>query len=325
MGLSFEDCLNAVPPDMRDALESFGREADEIVDAFLTTLEASPLPPVLYHYTNEAGLKGILETGKLWLSDILTLNDPSELSHGLSQAIAILKGKAASGPPGSRLFAADFEEMIRLGKVQKSGDYFICCFSSAGDDLGQWRAYADNGRGYALGFEVAALERAFLEQLGVPIQKTFPVTYNDARFIAIDQAIIDRMFGLISLPRGRKMTDDAIKGFMAQLYTLVTVHGLHAGLHFKHEAYANEEEYRFMQVYPPASKPIVTKLRTRSGLPVRYLEFDWSAAGGSVLSDIIIGPAANVEEATVFAKESLFLSRQKSAKIIRSAIPYRAF
>jgi Protein of unknown function (DUF2971) len=31
-------------------------------------------------------------------------------------------------------------------------DFFTASFTAERDDLGQWRAYADNGRGFALGF-----------------------------------------------------------------------------------------------------------------------------------------------------------------------------
>lgn len=323
MSGAYEECLSAVPQDMRDALVKFGHEAGEIVDAFLTTLEAVPPPPILYHYTNDVGLRGILESGKLWMTDILSLNDPSELSHGLSHAVTILSGKAGSGPPESKLFAADFEEMIRLGKVQKSGDYFICSFSSAGDDLGQWRAYADNGRGYVLGFDANALEDAFIRQAGAPIQKAFPITYSDARLIEIHRKIIEQMFALISLPRGRNLGNEAIKVYMADLYTVITVHSLHAGLHFKHEAYANEREYRFMQVHPPGKQPLKTKLRTRSYSSIRYQEFDWKDAGRDVLKNIVIGPAADIERAREFARESLLLADQKGVSITCSRIPYR--
>jgi hypothetical protein len=48
---------------------------------------------MIYHYTNSAGLKGILESGNLWFSDIFGLNDPSELRHGLGCAIDILKAQ----------------------------------------------------------------------------------------------------------------------------------------------------------------------------------------------------------------------------------------
>jgi hypothetical protein len=88
MSRSYDEYLSTVPPDMRDTLANPGREAEKIVDAFLITLEAAPPPPILYHYTNDVCLKGILESDKLWLTDILSLIDPSELSHGLSHAVA---------------------------------------------------------------------------------------------------------------------------------------------------------------------------------------------------------------------------------------------
>jgi len=324
MTKSYDDRLSAVHPDMSAALAYGGCEAEKIVDAFLESLEATPPPPILYHYTNDVGLRGILETEKLWLTDILSLNDPSELSHGLKLAVDVLKSKAADGPPESKLFAAGFEEVIRLGKVQRSGDYFICCFSANGNDLGQWRAYADNGRGYALGFDAKALENAFIQQVNAPIQKAFPVTYNDARLIEIHRDIIEKMFSLISLPRGRDLGGDAIKAYWAELYTQITVHALHAGLHFKHEAYFNEKEYRFMHVYPAADQPLETKLYTRSYSSVRYQEFDWKSAGGNVLKKIVVGPAADVERATAFAKESLLLTDQQAVALTSSEIPYRA-
>ena len=72
---------------------------------------SQPPPPLIFHYTNDVGLKGILDTGKLWFTDIFDLNDPSELSHGFSHAVTILNGMAAGGPPESKLFAQQFEAL----------------------------------------------------------------------------------------------------------------------------------------------------------------------------------------------------------------------
>jgi hypothetical protein len=122
-------------------------------------------------------LKGILETGEIWLTDIFSLNDPSELRHGLSHALKILNTKAATGPPESKIFAKDFGAFTQQGGIQRSAHYFMCSFSSCGDDLGQWRAYADNGRGYALGFDGKGLEKAFDKQGRAPILRALPITY----------------------------------------------------------------------------------------------------------------------------------------------------
>ena len=57
-----------IPQDMKDALTTFDATAEGIVKSFLQTVEAQEPPAIIYHYTNDVGLRGILETGQLWLS-----------------------------------------------------------------------------------------------------------------------------------------------------------------------------------------------------------------------------------------------------------------
>src|SRR5215831_7747290 len=150
-----------LPPDMRAEISKFDATADETMKSIGRALDARQPPPIIYHYTNDAGLRGILESGKLWLTDIFNLNDPSELSHGFSHAVSILSNKAADGHLWTKVFAPAFEK-LGTQRLQASAHFFVCSFSSSGDELGQWRAYADNGRGYTLGFDTKALESAFL-------------------------------------------------------------------------------------------------------------------------------------------------------------------
>ena len=88
--------FDLVPQDMREALDKFDDDATGIVHSLLGTLDSQPPPPIIYHYTNDVGLKGILETGQLWLTDIFSLNDPAELTHGFSVAINALTSKVAN-------------------------------------------------------------------------------------------------------------------------------------------------------------------------------------------------------------------------------------
>ena len=76
------DSIPSYPQDMQDALDKFGREAEQIITSFRKKLDLQKQPPIIYHYTDDVGLRGILETGQLWLTDIFNLNDPSELNHG---------------------------------------------------------------------------------------------------------------------------------------------------------------------------------------------------------------------------------------------------
>ncbi len=72
---------------------------------------------------------------------------------------------------------------------------------------------------------------------------------------------------------------------MAQLTTLLRVHALHAAVHFKHEAYNNEKEYRFLEVHGGDQPPEV-KLRVRRYSLIKYREFDWrTAAAGALKRD----------------------------------------
>jgi hypothetical protein len=74
-GLKILPGFDLVPRDMQDALDKFHVEAEQIVHSFLLTLESEEPPPVVYHYTNDVGVRGIWETGQLWLTDLFSLND----------------------------------------------------------------------------------------------------------------------------------------------------------------------------------------------------------------------------------------------------------
>lgn len=310
---------------MRDAITAFQADAQQIIYSFANNLESSYQPvPLVYHYTNGAGLRGILESGRIWLTDVFSMNDPSELRHGLSRAQAILSQMAASGPAESKIFAKDFAALDK--GVERAAQTFICSFSETGDDLGQWRAYADNGRGYALGFDTQALEGAFEKATRTPTLErgTFPVTYQDSLLDHIHRKLIERMFGLISLPSGRQLSGEIIMAYMVELLTALASYVLHAALFFKHEAYSNEREYRFLEMHRADALPPIVKRRPRASSLVQYVELDWKTPATGTLKRIVIGPAANHQKAAEFARKCLREFGPSDVQIDFSQIPYRA-
>jgi hypothetical protein len=315
-----------LPQEMQAEIDRFDQEAERIVVAFVGPMNSEPPPQALFHYTNDAGLKGILESGALWLSDMLDLNDPSEVRHGFSLAVDALTAKAEIGPPESKVFANHFRAFSEQGGIQAAAHYFVGSFSSDGDDLGQWRAYADNGRGYALEFDGKVLEDAYCNADGKPNpnNSTFHVTYNDKRLAEIQRQIIDLAFPLISLPRGRKLDSDILQAYMMELSVLVSLHTLRASLFFKHEAYRNEREFRFMQLHRADIVPPSVRLRARRSTLVKYRDFDWKSAAPAALTRIVIGPAADFDKAERFSKDCLNLFHSGKVNITRSTIPYRA-
>lgn len=331
-----ENSAEFIPLDLREALDSFSRESQEVLDSFSAQINAAEPPALIYHYTNDVGLRGILETGQLWLSDIFNLNDPSELTHGFSLAVDILKRKAANGSEETKQFLESLENFSKPERFMNAGNYFICSFSSRGNELGQWRAYADNGRGYAIGFEAKALEMAFVSngcddpappaqapKKGRPFLGTFPLTYSDSRLTEIYTEIIDRMFALISLPHGRDLTHPVRVSFLAKLATTLVVRVLLAGLHFKHEAYNNEMEYRFLEGHGRMERWQV-KLRPRPYSLTRYREFHWKRTAAKAIKHIVVGPAADHQKGFQFAQDCVRMFCSYPVDITSSHIPYRA-
>ena len=100
-----------LPDDLKRVLQSHWKETSAICDSFAETLIAKLVPPIIYHYTDDHGLRGILETGRLWFTDLFNLNDPSELSHGITRALEILKSEADIGPPEAKVFHKFFHHM----------------------------------------------------------------------------------------------------------------------------------------------------------------------------------------------------------------------
>jgi Protein of unknown function (DUF2971) len=314
----------SVPDDMREATEKFYAEAEITVNAFAANMDSQPPPPTIYHYTDDAGLRGILQSGKMWITDIFNLNDPTELKHGMMAALDILKSEADGRKPEVKHFSREMAAMFE-GDIERIAHFFVCCFSLDGDDLGQWRAYADNGKGYALGFDGDVLEQAFVRCHASPTSQamTFPVTYDDNQLRDIQQKIISRVIPLISAPRGRDLPDTAIHEFMNELAVSLSVVLLRLAMFFKHLAYRNEQEYRFMCVHREGHVSDV-RYRSRPNSLVRYREFDWRGAAANSFKEIVIGPAADRSLALPLVKDCLRAFHPKPIDMKQSVIPYRA-
>ncbi len=289
---------------MQAGLSRFGSEAERIMSLFVEALPKDRL----YHYTNDDGLRGILKSGQLWLTDVFKLNDPSEVSHGFDIGVKALTSSVANGTPQSKEFARVLEAFYNRVGIQGSAKFFVCSFSWHEDDLCQWRAYADNGRGYALEFDAAALDAVVK---GEAHTEAFPITYADAGLDKLDCEIIDayrRMIDIDQIMQSAPSNDDA-----GELYTGLIVQLLRAALFFKHPAYENENEYRLLQTY-------------RAGEPILgiHKKLDWRSVQPKALKRIIVGPAAHREKACQFAQDCLQRFQTEVVPITCSAIPYRA-
>ena len=271
-----------IPRDMLKAIEDCHERCNAHNDNFTNKLGA--VPDIVYHYTDCTGLLGILKSGKIRLTDIFSLNDPSEVQHGVNLAWEILNAETQTRHPEARKFANKFKNFSETG-VEESGLFFVACFSNTHKDLGQWRAYGDNGSGFAIGFDGKLLENAFVKRddEGVPSNGTFPVTYNDDELCEIYNQIVNEALPLFAMTDGRNLSSATINEFEKILSISSTISMLYTAVLFKHEAYENEKEYRFLQIRGVDESDDDLGYRARSNSLIRFSEFDWNTTDQQVL------------------------------------------
>jgi hypothetical protein len=136
-------------------------------------------PWLLYHYTDAAGLLGIVSSNRLWASDASFLNDPSEGLLFPQRIIEFMPQKPGGLTALEEHIIVLFEEGLR--NHPKPVSAFTTSFCDDGDLLSQWRGYGSFGSGYAIGFEPDSLVHVQLAQL-VEVQYGF----ESIRELAID-------------------------------------------------------------------------------------------------------------------------------------------
>ncbi len=105
-----------------------------------------------YHYTDAAGLAGILSSNRLWATDSRFLNDPSEGKLFPERILDFMRNKTG----GLTAIEAGIIDHLAAGVTDDSRrvDAFSVSFCEDGDLLSQWRAYGSFGAGYAIGFDL---------------------------------------------------------------------------------------------------------------------------------------------------------------------------
>lgn len=98
----------------------------------------------VWHYTNTAGLIGILNSSTLHATSSSSLNDLSEMNYGLGLITEYVKHK----PERERYWLLGLVEEAR--KTVEEGRFFVVCGSTNPDSLNLWRNYS-GGQGYAIG------------------------------------------------------------------------------------------------------------------------------------------------------------------------------
>jgi hypothetical protein len=222
--------VSSEPPGLANIM-GFMATWKEVTDAFIV----EP-PEHLYHYTDVAGLHGILRSNELWATNAVFVNDSTELLHSLLLLKRIIESPTPddvdAGIPNAD---ADAIMMHVLANLAEFFDVFIVCFCTSRDLLSQWRCYGTDGA-YSLGFDTAGLIEA---AGGLPLQ---PVIYDEAEHLA-------RLRELCRLWReayvGMPSREEDVRSFNIGLLTFAEALS-RIIVTFKNPTFQEEREWRFV-------------------------------------------------------------------------------
>lgn len=317
---------DALPKQFQDAAKAFQEKVDAKLEG---QQKADGVEQPLYQYTTAAGLKGIFETEQLWFTDYRFQNDPDEFLYGKQLALEVLDTFAVAAPNNyAKQLIESVRSILTSDKLGSALHVFLACFSRKRDDLGQWRAYGDNGRGFAIGFAppMFAIEDPAFQ---THIEKIYlgSVVYDQTEALsrhreAIGWALDDFLAAARLNPHLMK---SSVKrdAFLQEMRTsLIASPLIWYSLTAKHHAYRDEDEVR--QVLLGAGddlKPYI-QTRIRGSEIVPYVAAPWRVRHKGMIEEIVVGPAASfgAEEAVIAMLRSCDID---GVKVTRSEIPYR--
>ena len=295
---------------------------------------------VVYHYTNAQNFQKIIESRKIRFSDLFYTNDPSEIMHSLDIAKAVFKSSFIDKSEYHTELGKFFFEKINRCHLSNTGKFLTFCSSVEFDDLGQWRAYAADGAGFALGFDWSLLERAISLRV-VKLSRSFHsalMKYNDTLlnelFLRIWK-ITDQYVNFNGLANYSLLSQ---ANYLRFLSGIVAMFIASIGLFSKHHGYNSEKEYRlavYQRKKSNKNQSLVDEDRElrelleddsdikyyeRDGQLIPYLDIDFPI---EALKEVRIGPACNNDVETIrgFLKSLDYLG---DIKVEKSDIPYRS-
>ena len=302
-----------------------------VYKSFLVT---EGVPERLYHYTDAQGLEGVLRSGEVWATDCRSTNDPQEGRYAwdlLDKLVRSARGREPPEPVSDAvrlliqyLIEVDDSRSSESGSAHRLGQLYVSSFSQNPDDMGQWRAYGSDGRGFSIG----TLARQVVPPAHVSWARVIYKEDEQSNIIGhIIQKLADRLPAFceaqgVELSHAISFAANSVEGLVDRLRPF-----------FKHRAYIQEQEWRlvrgvdfFQESEPPRVRALGSRLL--SYMPIE-LKND---RGFMPLCRITLGPA-QYDDGTVSAvdallRESRYIEGEASEdplpEVLRSELPYRS-
>lgn len=315
-----------LPPVLQQVIDNFNSWVRETIRA---EQDQNTIKEPLYHYTDGRGLKGVLESGQIWFTDYRHLNDPSELIHGINMAHHVGRLIGADADKRVQLFLKTFVDMFKEENFEATLEFFIASFSRTRDELGQWRAYADNGRGFAIGLSPSVF--SVVDEFPSVRLPEFvgSVRYSDVdvcdrhRF-SLSQAAVtfsNAVEANLDLMRDKSVGIPFMQEFARSIMALPLIWNC---LTSKHPAYEHEREVRLVIMGTPERLSPHVTIRLRGSEIVPYIPHPMPIREPNSIVEVVVGPAAPIDAERGVRTLLRSVGIVPDIRVSRSTIPYRA-
>ncbi|WP_456424497.1 DUF2971 domain-containing protein [Rhodocaloribacter sp.] len=282
--------------------------------------ELSRKPPgLLYHYTSQRGLLGILKNNEIWATKIQYLSDGSEFVYFvdcLKERIGFDKDQCKKlrslnnevAKRGGRVLSDEELNKLAEGIISplesvKNRVVFVCSFSEEANLLSQWRAYCPPDGGFSIGFDSGILKE--ICNKGKSRFSLNPCIYErEKQNKIIDELIIEviRKVGIHGAVLFEKYDDNMI--YMHKFMEIASI--------FKHPSFCEEREWRlvsrvnFDQV---TFNDDQVDFREGKSMIVPYFKIELPKETESPIKEVIVGPTPH-KDLSIASVEGL-LTRKK--------------
>lgn len=305
---------------------------------------------VVWHYTNAAGLAGIIRENVLWASSTAFMNDRHEMRTGAELLRSLLdQHKSHLEPKVLR----DVQSMVHHATAQDRNRTFVTCACEDPNNLTLWRNYTGPDVGFAVGLDTArplsmrrqrTLTNEMIEQLGFLEDDSKQEVINNARrdlgsFTWRRAVYHPETQRQIAWGRLRELEGAAVARLdsrQPERHELDVMSDIYDELQtFKHYGFKDEREMRVVCWAGVHTDLIYVKHRPSPYGVVPYVELcvpRESSSPPSVRPEavqelpivgIAVGPTAYPEEAATGVRELLRASGRNSVSVIPSKVPFR--
>ena len=280
---------------------------------------------ILYHYCPTASFHAIVESHSLWLSSLSLSNDTME---GKLVASAIVRLRERDS------FDEDDVRRIQdhIGFFEKNIDGLGFCLSEDGDLLSQWRGYAENATGVAIGFSVEYLKWLSKASLGrtepgftlqsIEYEPSAHEALVEPTYSKVRQLIKDGTFKIPGLLDTIGMTDQELAAIQERSASLLQVFTplIPQLFRLKACAFREEREWRLLSYLIQYGAEACSH-RVIDNRIVPYRKVELAELARSPIAEVTLGPKHGTP--TKIVEDFLKLNQYGLVKVRRSAVSYR--